>query len=166
MALLISRKLFVASQLMSVTISIEDDGRYVIEGAPAQSASAHEEVLSTLDDLNKIYEEYGIYKRNAIDSFIAPIEGFLGPLLNARRNRSGWRNTGVIDPVTFASVKKQAETIIIVPELVKPSGIWIKPAADITVTGKFLEVQVRAWPTLPGDPPIKLVDITLNISGG
>ena len=94
----VHRTFFVVSQLMRVTIDIEPDGTYVLEGTPVRSASVGEEILPTLDDLTTIYEQYGIYKRTMVDTIMAPFEALLGPLLNARsKNRQGWRNVGKID---------------------------------------------------------------------
>jgi hypothetical protein len=81
-----------------VSIEIDSNRNYTLEGTPADSPQPDDEILDTQLQLIKAYQEYGIYKVGPIDSIFGGIEPFVARRLRFLRSNKGWRRTGTINP--------------------------------------------------------------------
>lgn len=103
----VNRSFFVVSQGVRVELSIDREGFWKLQGDRAEAARPGDEVLRTQNDLQPIYESYGIYKPGLIDAVVAKIEPLIAPLFRGdRANRAAeamtlaaktpWERTGRI----------------------------------------------------------------------
>ena len=84
---------FVPTQLMRVHIYVSKD-RWELEGVPAEKPLPEDVILENQYELLKKYEPFGFYKVGFVDWLMSWPEQVLGPVLNRRRERKGWKHEG------------------------------------------------------------------------
>jgi hypothetical protein len=105
----VERRVFVHSQLMSILIRVNPGVNWQLVGKPADFPEAGEEEVDTQLDLLRIYEQYGLYQPNIIDTVMGGVETLIGKMINLNRQRTEWSDEGVFDE-NGKAVSKGRET--------------------------------------------------------
>lgn len=90
--LLAHRRFYVISQDYTITLKVDENGRFIQEGIPGNTSRTHEDGIPTMQFATTqfaplhSYAEYGTYTLDPIDRFFSHIEGRVMPVIRNIRD--------------------------------------------------------------------------------